>query len=145
MFVEFPATGGLLTSWEFETTKLLRFVSSYDYFVFGCQIVYAIFIIYYTIEECFDVSLSARLGLSLFSFFLKISYNKWKYFKDIYNILDMTIIILSYVAIPFGYYRDWKVNDELSSSLLDERIFLNLNTLDAWTNTLDKLNAVILL
>ena len=56
----------------------------------------------------------------------------------------MTIIILSYVAIPFGYYRDWKVNDELSSSLLDERIFLNLNTLDAWTNTLDKLNAVIL-
>ena len=55
--IEFPATGGVLTSWSFTTVKLLRYVDAYDYCIMASQIVYALFILFYFIEELLDVSL----------------------------------------------------------------------------------------
>lgn len=53
--MEFPSTGGILTSWSVRTAKLLRYVSSFDYFIALCEFVFIIFIVYYTIEEALDV------------------------------------------------------------------------------------------
>jgi polycystin 2 len=53
--MEIPASGGILNSWTVRTSKLLRYVSSFDYFVAACEIIFVIFIVYYTIEEILDV------------------------------------------------------------------------------------------
>lgn len=56
LIVEFPATGGAIPTWAFNTIKLIRYVTSFDYFIMICEIVFLIFIIYYSVEEILEVS-----------------------------------------------------------------------------------------
>lgn len=53
--MEFPSTGGVLTSWVVRTAKLLRYVSDFDYFIAGAEGLFVLFILYFTIEELLDV------------------------------------------------------------------------------------------
>ncbi len=57
LIFEFPAVGGLITSSTFRAVKLIRYVQTFDYFVLACEIIFIIFIIYYTIEEILEVRL----------------------------------------------------------------------------------------
>jgi polycystin 2 len=52
---EFPPTGGVLPSSTFRTVKLIRYVTSMDYFVLACEVFFIIFILYYTVEEALEV------------------------------------------------------------------------------------------
>lgn len=53
---EFPPVGGLVTSSKIRAVKLIRYVNAFDYFVLGCEILFMLFIVYYTIEEMLEVS-----------------------------------------------------------------------------------------
>jgi len=53
---EFPATGGAVTSWNIHVLKLLRYVTTMDYFVLACECLFIIFILYYIVEEVLEVS-----------------------------------------------------------------------------------------
>lgn len=53
--VEFPATGGAMTSWSFRTVKLLRYVTVFEFFVLACEVFFVLFILYYIIEELLEV------------------------------------------------------------------------------------------
>lgn len=90
---EFPATGGLIPSWSFRTVKLLRYVTTGDYMILGCEFIFLLYIFYYVIEE-----------------FLEIKANRATYFKSIWNILDILVIIISCVCICFSIYRTVMVN-----------------------------------
>jgi hypothetical protein len=54
---EFPATGGAYPTWTFRTVKLIRYVTGFDYFVLACEIIFGLFVLYYTIEEALEVFL----------------------------------------------------------------------------------------
>lgn len=77
LLVEFPATGGLLTSWQFQTVKLIHYVSTFDYFLAACEIVFCIYILYYIVEE-----------------FLEIRNHCLHYFHSLWNCLDIVIIVV---------------------------------------------------
>ena len=62
LVMEFPPTGGVLNTWTVRTSKLLRYVSTFDYVVAGCECVFVLFILYYTIEELLDVNLPFLLN-----------------------------------------------------------------------------------
>ncbi len=53
--MEFPATGGVVPSYTFRTSKLIRYVTPTDYFVMACEIILIFFIVYYSIEEIIEV------------------------------------------------------------------------------------------
>jgi polycystin 2 len=53
--MEFPATGGVIPSFTFRTTKLIRYVTTFDYFIMACEIAYIVFIIYFAVEELIEV------------------------------------------------------------------------------------------
>jgi hypothetical protein len=55
LVMEFPPTGGIFNSWTVRTSKLLRYVSTFDYVVAACECLFVLFIIFYTIEELLDV------------------------------------------------------------------------------------------
>jgi hypothetical protein len=57
LVVEFPATAGAITSWNFRTVKLVRYVTVFEYFVMACEVFLALFIIYYIIEEVIEVGI----------------------------------------------------------------------------------------
>jgi len=53
---EFPPVGGVVTSSKFRAVKLIRYVNAFDYFVLSCEVIFLLFIIYYTIEEALEVN-----------------------------------------------------------------------------------------
>ncbi|XP_036916716.1 polycystic kidney disease 2-like 2 protein [Sturnira hondurensis] len=87
LVAEFPATGGILTSWQFYSVKLLKYVSYYDYFIASCEVIFLIFIIVFIIQEG-----------------KKIKEFKLAYFKSIWNWLELLLLILCFVAIFVNSY-----------------------------------------
>lgn len=52
---ELPATGGVTPSYVVRSVKLIRYVNSWDYFVFACEIMFCIYVAYYIVEEIIEV------------------------------------------------------------------------------------------
>jgi len=124
--VEFPATGGAIPSWQFRTVKLIRYVSTYDYFLLACEVLYILFIFYYIIEE-----------------FLEIKRLKCSYFKSVWNCLDVLVILLSLVAIAFNIYRTSKVNKLLTTLLNDPTVYPDFEFLGFWQMQYNNMVAVV--
>jgi hypothetical protein len=57
LVMEFPTTGGVLNTFTVRTSKLLRYVSGFDFVVLGFECVFVLFVIYYTLEELIDVKI----------------------------------------------------------------------------------------
>ncbi|XP_078059807.1 polycystin-2 [Mustelus asterias] len=126
LVVEFPATGGALSSWQFQTVKLIRYVSSFDYFVAACEIAFCIFIFYYIIEEI-----------------LEIQIHKLYYFRSMWNCLDVVIIALSLVAICINLYRTLIVRELLGELLENQNSYPNLESLAYWQIQFNNMAAVV--
>ncbi|XP_037621018.1 polycystin-2 isoform X1 [Sebastes umbrosus] len=100
LLVEFPATGGVVTSWQFQTVRLIRYLSSWDYFVGLCEVAFCLFILYYLVEEV-----------------LEIRIHRLHYFKSLWNCLDVLIVVLSVVAIIMNITRTAMVGNRLKGLL----------------------------
>ncbi|XP_026160040.1 polycystin-2 [Mastacembelus armatus] len=100
LLAEFPATGGVVTSSQFQTVRLVRYVSSWDYFVGVCEVAFCIFILYYVVEEV-----------------LEIRIHRLHYFKSLWNCLDVLIVVLSVVAIIMNITRTAMVGNLLKGLL----------------------------
>ncbi|XP_031529098.2 polycystin-2-like protein 2 isoform X1 [Vicugna pacos] len=92
LVAEFPATGGIITSWQFYSVKLLRYVSYYDYFIAACEIAFCIFLFVFTIQEL-----------------QKIKEFKSAYFKSIWNWLELLLLVLCFVAVFFNLYYNIQI------------------------------------
>ncbi|XP_069892178.1 polycystin-2-like protein 2 isoform X5 [Dipodomys merriami] len=77
LVAEFPATGGILTSWQLYSVKLLRYVSYYDYFIASCEITFCIFLFVFTTQEL-----------------KKMKEFKTDYFKSIWNWLELLLLLV---------------------------------------------------
>lgn len=77
LVVEFPATGGAIPSWQIRTVKLIRYVSNWDFFIVGCEVVFCVFIFYYVVEEI-----------------LELHIHRLRYLSSIWNILDLVVILV---------------------------------------------------
>nr|XP_048298456.1 polycystic kidney disease 2-like 2 protein isoform X2 [Myodes glareolus] len=87
LVAEFPATGGLLTSWQFYSVKLLRYVTHYDYFIASCEIIFCIFLFVFITQEL-----------------RKLNEFKFAYFKSVWNWLEMLLLALCFLAVSFYAY-----------------------------------------
>lgn len=56
--MEFPATGGAISTSAFQTVKLIRYVTVMDYVILACECIFVLFSIYYAIEEILEVRLA---------------------------------------------------------------------------------------
>ncbi|KAI3378657.1 hypothetical protein SNEBB_011293 [Seison nebaliae] len=115
LVIEFPATGGAFPSSVVRTVKLIRYVTGMDYFVLASEILFCLFLIYYSIEEI-----------------IEIKRNKCKYFKSVWNILDIVILIIGYIAVTFSLYRNSKVKGLLDNLLRNHYSFPDFEFLGYW-------------
>ncbi|XP_040906119.1 polycystic kidney disease 2-like 1 protein [Toxotes jaculatrix] len=125
LVVEFPATGGAIPSYQIRTVKLIRYITYWDYFILGCEMVFCLFILYYIVEE----SLELRI-------------HKFSYFKSIWNILDLVVIMLAVVAIVFNIFRTVKVDKLLGKLLEQPDIYADFEFLAFWQTQYNNMNAV---
>nr|CAB3264909.1 polycystin-2-like [Phallusia mammillata] len=126
LVVEFPPTGGAVPSWKFRTVKLIRYVTTYDYFLMACEILYMLFIFYYIIEEI-----------------LEIKKHKCSYFKGVWNCLDVIIILLSLTAMAFNVYRTVKVDELLELLLVNPLVYPDFEFLAYWQMQYNDMVAVV--
>ncbi|XP_023183642.1 polycystic kidney disease 2-like 1 protein [Xiphophorus maculatus] len=125
LVVEFPATGGAVPSYQIRTVKLIRYITHWDYFVLGCELVFCVFILYYVVEEI-----------------LELRIHKFAYFKSIWNILDILVILLAIVAIVFNVFRTIKVDNLLGSLLEQPDLYADFEFLAFWQTQYNNMNAV---
>ncbi|XP_073338526.1 polycystin-2-like protein 1 [Pagrus major] len=125
LVVEFPATGGAISSYQIRTVKLIRYITTWDYFILGCEMVFCLFILYYIVEEI-----------------LELRIHKFSYFKSIWNILDIIVIMLAIVAIVFNIFRTVKVDKLLGKLLEQPQIYADFEFLAFWQTQYNNMNAV---
>lgn len=125
LLVEFPPTGGLLTSWQFQPVKLIRYISTFDFFLAACEIVFCLFILYYVVEEI-----------------LEIHIHRLYYFRSLWNCLDVLIIGLSVSAIGINIYRTSTVDTLLKLLLENQNTFPNFDPLAYWQTQFNSIAAV---
>ncbi len=61
LVVEFPASGGAIVTPRFLTLRFLRNVTSWDRFVFACEIIFVVFTAYYLMEEIMELKCATLL------------------------------------------------------------------------------------
>ncbi|XP_064173028.1 polycystin-2-like protein 1 [Anguilla rostrata] len=125
LVVEFPASGGAIPSYQIRTVKLIRYISTWDYFIIGCEMVFCVFILYYVVEET-----------------LEIRIHKLSYFSSIWNILDVLVILLAIVAIIFNVFRTIKVDKLLGKLLEQPDIYADFEFLAFWQTQYNNMNAM---
>lgn len=95
LIAEFPATGGLITSWQFRTLNLLENSTDAPIALYFCFAFFLLFIIYYTIEELVEIK---TLGFI-------------PYFRTSgWNFLDIFTIMISVLLLFFLIYRKYVIN-----------------------------------
>lgn len=85
---EFPATGGVIPMQTFTTVKLLKYTDGIDYFLMACEFIFIIYIMYYIVEES-----------------LEIKTHKWRYFFNVWNLLDLVVIGISATQIFLNIFN----------------------------------------
>lgn len=114
-----------MPSWTFRSVKLIRYVTPMDFFVLACEIIFSLFLVYYTVEEI-----------------LEIKIHKLKYFKEVWNVLDVVILLVCYICMIFNVYRVIKVNAVIDSLLTDDAIFPEFDALAGYQKMFDNAIAV---
>ncbi|XP_067258926.1 polycystin-2 isoform X2 [Chanodichthys erythropterus] len=126
LLVEFPATGGAVTSWQFQTVRLIRYMSSWDYFVGMCEVAFCLFVLYYLVEEVLEIRL-----------------HRLRYFKSLWNCLDVLIVTLSVPAIIMNICRTSAVSHRLHFLLENHSTYPNFEPLARLQVHFNNLAAVI--
>ncbi|OXB56851.1 hypothetical protein ASZ78_004734 [Callipepla squamata] len=125
LVVEFPATGGALTSSQMHSVKLLRYISYYDYFLASCEVAFCLFIFTFIIQEAIEIK---RL--------------KMEYFRSAWNWLDMLLILVSILAIGFNIYRTMEVSLLMEELLSNAYVYPDFYFLAFWQVIYDEMIAV---
>jgi len=93
---EFPATGGCIPSNDIQIVKLLKYAEYTDYMLLAAEGIFCLFIMYYIIEESFE-----------------IREHGFAYFTVFGNLLDIVVIGVSITQILLNFYMFYQVNDKL--------------------------------
>lgn len=125
LLAEFPATGGVVPSWQFQPVKLIRYVTAFDFFLAACEIIFCFFIIYYVVEEI-----------------LEIRIHRLSYFRSFWNCLDVVIVVLSVVAMVINIYRMSNA-EGLLQFLEDQNSFPNFEHVAYWQIQFNNIAAVM--
>ncbi|NXR13418.1 PK2L2 protein, partial [Semnornis frantzii] len=106
LVVEFPASGGALTSSHFYSVKLLRHITYYDYFLASCEISFGFFTLVFITRDA-----------------VKIIKLKKNYFRSAWNCLNLLLLLVSILAIAFSIYCTVDVSLRLEKLLADPHTY----------------------
>ena len=115
IFFEFPPTGGLVKGIDMRTVKLVRYVNNSDYFTMGFEVIFSILVLYYCVEEL-----------------LELSKKKFEYLRNVWNIMDISLILVSLFSIGLSVYFELVIGYYLKPLLAEPELFGNFENLSWW-------------
>ena len=129
LFWEFPATGGIIPGKDIQIIKLLKYAEYTDYILLTSELVFILFILYYCVEELFE-----------------ILEHGWAYFSVFGNLTDIVVIGTSIAQIAINWYMLYFVTVkiyELMDLPFDFADFSSLSALAKWANYLASFNIFV--
>lgn len=120
LIVEFPASGGAIVANRFLTLKFLRQATAWDQFIMACQIMFVIFTSYYLVEEV-----------------LEIVHERKAYLKQFWSWMDITQVVLSWLAIGLFFWRQEQINSHINALVSNSKVYANFDDLSFWSYTYD--------
>ena len=121
---EFPPTGGIVPDPLFNTVKLIRYITAGDYMLAAFEMVFAIFILYYLVEEIIEIRV-LRFG----------------YFQSFWNIIDLFVILVSISTLSFNIFLMYRVDTLLQGLLAEPEKFADFTYLANTSQAFQKLAA----
>ena len=122
---EFPAAGGVLPTAFYTGMKLIRYRSVYDYFIMAAEFVLVAFLLFYCIEEVFELG--------------KL---KKKYFDGFYNNLDYVVILLCFLFLGHRLFTFFVIEPSLKDVNIDSTSFIDFTTFSFWAYFFDSITAI---
>ena len=113
---EFPPGGGVVHYQWVTTFRLYRYTDQFAFFQIVCEVMFILFMLLFTIREA------------------RVMYKeKFQYFKEFWNLVEFSNIILSILAVTFYFYRD-ALADRLLGRLPEKEpnVFINLQFAAYW-------------
>ncbi|CAF3288423.1 unnamed protein product [Rotaria socialis] len=120
LIFEMPPTGGIFPSYKIENEQLFRYVNSSKYVLIGCEIIIVTFTIAF-----------------LFIEIVKVIELRWKIFLDIWNWIDIILLIILILMIIANIRRVLIIN-----STLHGRMSIYISTFDDLTIRLLRLQSL---
>ena len=108
----------------FNTVKLIRYITAGDFALAAFEIVFALFIVYYLIEEVIEIKV-LRLD----------------YFRSFWNIIDLFVIVVSIATLSFNIFLIFRVETLLKGLLAEPEKFADFTYLSVTSQTFQKLAA----
>lgn len=138
LIAEFPATGGMITSWQFRTMSLLH-SETQSIFKLIISIAFIFFIIYYAIEEAIELK-TLGLGAYFGNFF--------------WNFLDLLTIMFAFLLVFFSFYQQYVINKIFqkirtedktnnSATLIENMETYQFDTLGFWSTQFNNMLALL--
>ena len=121
---EFPPTGGIVPDPLFNTVKLIRYITAGDFALAAFEIVFALFIVYYLIEEIIEIKVL-----------------RFDYFRSFWNIIDLFVIVVSIATLSFNIFLIFRVETLLKGLLAEPEKFADFTYLSVTSQTFQKLAA----
>ncbi len=72
------------------------------------------------------------LTITVISLCLQIKKHKLSYFKGLWNILDILVILISLICVAFDVYRTVAVGGKLASLLENDQVYADFERLSYW-------------
>ncbi|KAG8223192.1 hypothetical protein J437_LFUL000358 [Ladona fulva] len=107
LVMEFPPTGGVVPSWSFQIVDLIRYSTSFDYFVLSCEVLFVLLVVFYTAEEIYEMVILKRKYLYiLWSYVDLIILTVGFYYQNLLNLMlnctflqDLMALTISWASI----------------------------------------------
>ncbi|XP_070574001.1 polycystin-1-like protein 2 [Ptychodera flava] len=128
LLIERPGIGGLLKKYEILTMKFYRYSADFMLFVMTCEIVYILFILFFMFVEGKQMYLLGR-----------------EYFKNVWNWLELLIILASWSAIAIYIMRQVIADRTLQEHSDTPDQFISFHTAAMLAQTLEYVIALLVL
>ncbi|XP_068716630.1 polycystin-1-like protein 2 [Montipora capricornis] len=113
--LERPATGGLIPRVDVVAYRLYRYVGDFQLFILACEVLFVVFVLYFTYREAKKIYKTRRV-----------------YLTEGTNLLELAMLILCWIAI--GYYFVWLGLRKWTLNLYHKNPtkFISFQYLSAW-------------
>jgi hypothetical protein len=125
VLIELLQTGGFSVKQEFLTYRLYRYVGDFQLFVVGMEVLFLLFVTYFTYRE----------GKSLYK-------QRRKYFKSAWVWIEIIVIVLSWVTIAHYFICFGIRKSTLQQYLKDPGDFTNFHYISTWQLVFENLMAL---
>ena len=129
LLFEFPATGGIRPLSDIQIIKLLKYAERTDFLLLASELIFIVFILYYCVEELFE-----------------IHEHGWAYFSVFGNVLDIVVIGTSIAQIMINWSMLYLVNVKLGALMnvpFQYADFTSLSSNAKWANYLAAFNIFV--